>query len=1428
MTRKPSTATKNGKMTTRWLTGWLVVFFLVLVMVFAAVTLVADMLGDKIAATADDITADGRGLRASLSRNEHQLDQIGRSIEKVLQESHPEQIDVRVSELLENTTFDGNLPFAVMLELSLPNRNPIKKLYQDPEGDGGVVKADLAGDRAALIPAPAEGLLGRGGLVWGTSDTQEPPEGSIGSNAILYRVIQIDDISGYVALQFDSARIASLIASKMPIPGGYWILTDAAGQMLEASLPEKRSGAPAAKPLRNTGLAPDTLGAPAPVDDKDAVSDLIGTADALVGQIGFYRGRTLLNEEPVYVFPVELGNGWRFFAVYPSRILFADQIDIMRLFTGITVLSLALALLAGLLLAKRTSSELSRLAGAVGRLKRDRLEKVEKAEAPAMLEDPSLAGNGDLADLARNIRDAWSGLVRHNGTLEGELEKNRQLANEISRFYAHVRVLNGQDFRIDFFEYLVESDQFLFLTGLATLLGNGAQISREMEGREFFERFDCRMQVQDGLASVKPYPATAEIAANADLEGMTQNPEQAHDAFGKAVRESLAVNGAFSVEFSAIGNNGGRMWLRCWGQPDAAAGKVNGALLDISQEVRQRHADRNRLLTDTITGFFNRNALSEMGGSVLVDRDPGEIIGFVYFGLKNYQEFESRFGMVAGNAYIRVFADLLRENVPDNQVLFRWWGSDFLCIVRGMHEIAEIRMHGENLLQRISGARRSVNGISAEFPLIAGYSIAGVHGDTPSELLEYAAFAKHEVDINAEPNFNEFNRTRYDDSRQVALRRSFIRDVIERNELYVVYQPIVSLKTGDVFGFEALSRPANRIYRNIMELIDDAEDTGHYAILERRMVYNALDGFMERPDAYRDAWLFINTAPVPALTEADYLDIRDRYFGFMRVVYEVIERNRMDPDEIERRKNLVRQTGAKFALDDFGSGYSNHLALLALEPDVIKIDRGLVQNVDRDIRKQQMLEDIIGYARQGGTRVLAEGVETRGELAALCRMGVDYAQGFFLARPAVSFGGVATEAADLIRSMTRTGRTELSHAVSILGGTLALQDPELGRHALLTGWMLRRLASVWGMEREDACRFSLAGILQHLGLLLGEDGEEDWRVPDPRKAVIHARTAAGLIRGFLPEYAYAGAIRHQYDRDASATLESRLIFLAGKMALQTLTGGESIWAERFQRVLDGAAWPEGRRLSGCLAELAADYARGEWREEYLQNLQETPGEAGIVEGCLRLAACVVDARSHYLSGHAVEMEKAAEMLSHMMKIGWRLSERIRLAALLRDLGYLSVPLRLFDKTSRLSSDDLDVLRGHTEKTRDILMEAGIPDLAAMIAPLPDRNGSHQEGSMEKDLALGRGILATVDVLSALLQERAWRPAMNRVQTAAILTEMAGNGMLDVHVVDTVLENFDELSAGMQAVRRDAREKIRQAAIRLHVLNGQSVVESPIA
>ena len=96
---------------------------------------------------------------------------------------------------------------------------------------------------------------------------------------------------------------------------------------------------------------------------------------------------------------------------------------------------------------------------------------------------------------------------------------------------------------------------------------------------------------------------------------------------------------------------------------------------------------------------------------------------------------------------------------------------------------------------------------------------------------------------------------------------------------------------------------------------------------------------------------------------------------------------------------MARRWYAKIALDDFGTGYNSDVALLSISPDFVKIDISIVRNIDSDVNRQNILQNLISYSKARGIKVIAEGVETHAEMETLVRSGVDYLQGFYVAMP---------------------------------------------------------------------------------------------------------------------------------------------------------------------------------------------------------------------------------------------------------------------------------------------------------------------------------------------------------------------------------------------------------------------------------------------
>ena len=150
----------------------------------------------------------------------------------------------------------------------------------------------------------------------------------------------------------------------------------------------------------------------------------------------------------------------------------------------------------------------------------------------------------------------------------------------------------------------------------------------------------------------------------------------------------------------------------------------------------------------------------------------------------------------------------------------------------------------------------------------------------------------------------------------------------------------------------------------------------------------------------RDALLFINSIASIALPREDSEYMDSRWHELRRqMVIEITEEEAIDREAMETKRHAPGFSGM-FALDDYGSGYSNEGSLLELSPRFIKVDLTIIRGIDTDPDKQQIVQNIVAYAHPRSMQIIAEGVETAEELKKVLELGVDGLQGYFLAKPA--------------------------------------------------------------------------------------------------------------------------------------------------------------------------------------------------------------------------------------------------------------------------------------------------------------------------------------------------------------------------------------------------------------------------------------------
>ena len=218
------------------------------------------------------------------------------------------------------------------------------------------------------------------------------------------------------------------------------------------------------------------------------------------------------------------------------------------------------------------------------------------------------------------------------------------------------------------------------------------------------------------------------------------------------------------------------------------------------------------------------------------------------------------------------------------------------------------------------------------------------------------------------------------------------------DQLYLVYQPIVSWSTRQIVGLEALCRSSEPGLTTADSLLDEAESTGRVWELGRAIRSQVADLLRHLPS--RRALLFVNLH-ADELADPELIDRRGLLTPWShRVVLEITERRRLaDPTAATARTHQLRQLGFRIALDDLGSGYSSLGCMAALAPDVVKLDRSLITGIDVDPIKQTMVECLVDLASRMGIRPIAEGVETDAELTALVACGCDLMQGYLFGHP---------------------------------------------------------------------------------------------------------------------------------------------------------------------------------------------------------------------------------------------------------------------------------------------------------------------------------------------------------------------------------------------------------------------------------------------
>lgn len=403
---------------------------------------------------------------------------------------------------------------------------------------------------------------------------------------------------------------------------------------------------------------------------------------------------------------------------------------------------------------------------------------------------------------------------------------------------------------------------------------------------------------------------------------------------------------------------------------------------------------------DVETGLMNRKAFVK-GVREVLQLQPGKFGVLLSCGLDNLKYINDSHGYDCGDMYLSKVVEALQLCQNESVLLARTAGRVFAVYAHGFDdEESALRFAQDNrktLLNTTIELPNEVVRIRASLG-VALYPSDAMVGDV---LMDYASHAMFEVQNFNRGTLMRFNPEVYRAKANIFSRQERLDELLENQLIRFAFQPIVSLKDGAIYGYEALMRSTTPHFASPLDMLQLAEAQSKLPQLEHltfRMIFSWMGHNL---DTLGGRKIFFNAISARYLDARELRKLHPRYEDISRnMVFEIIETASSEEGLEQKVRKLRADLAAFIAIDDFGCAHSNALRLLNLSPEILKIDSFFIRAIHKaPPSKREFLSNILVYCRSKGILTVAEGVETQEELASVIGLGFDLAQGFYLARP---------------------------------------------------------------------------------------------------------------------------------------------------------------------------------------------------------------------------------------------------------------------------------------------------------------------------------------------------------------------------------------------------------------------------------------------
>ena len=419
---------------------------------------------------------------------------------------------------------------------------------------------------------------------------------------------------------------------------------------------------------------------------------------------------------------------------------------------------------------------------------------------------------------------------------------------------------------------------------------------------------------------------------------------------------------------------------------------------DLTELVKNRQYLQEQFYHDQLTGMPNRMKLIDDKRNLKTVYP----LTLILFNIDSFHSINDLYGNDFGDKVLVKIGRWLSTRLPKKQsTLYKLEADNYAILTTIPFSKKEL----EDYLSIISSTVAAERFTWEDMEISITFTIGAVQ--SRNDLLKFAQIAYKEAKNERLPYmiFDENSETSKAHKRNVEISK-IIKDAVEYNWVIPYFQPIVNLTTREIEKYEALMRielPSGEVLMPD-EFMEIAKHSRLYPMMSRELIRRTFEIFHISSNEFS-----INLSVLDILNTqtTDFIIEQLELFDVGPwVVFELLESEGIDKannDKIIKFIEKIKSYGAKIAIDDFGSGYSNFERLLNLQVDYIKIDGSLIENIDHNDDAEIITRTIVSFAKELGIQTIAEYVHSPAVLQKVKMIGIDYAQGFHIGKPEQKF-----------------------------------------------------------------------------------------------------------------------------------------------------------------------------------------------------------------------------------------------------------------------------------------------------------------------------------------------------------------------------------------------------------------------------------------